>query len=142
MITPRRKVKREFKIFLILLLVGGAFLIFYKSGIIKSSLKKDEPIISNNTKEYYLRLEKLLSQSQNKNKQILLIGFTDNTGNPDKNIILSNDRAKSVKSILETEGIGNIKTKGFGATKSLNENITENQRKVNRRVEVWLSDND
>ncbi|MCP1996141.1 OmpA family protein [Flavobacterium sp. HSC-61S13] len=65
-------------------------------------------------------------------------GHTDNTGDPQKNIQLSKERAQAVLSYLVEHGItsSRLKSNGFGATKALFSNDTEEHKAQNRRVEL------
>lgn len=65
-------------------------------------------------------------------------GYTDNIGNPDKNIQLSQARAEAVKAYLMQQGIApvRIRTKGNGANNPIASNDTEEGRGQNRRIEV------
>ncbi|MBP1629192.1 MAG: outer membrane protein/peptidoglycan-associated protein [Bacteroidetes bacterium] len=77
-----------------------------------------------------------------KNPQIIIeiSGHTDNTGNPSSNMELSNKRAVSVKTYLETKGISSERliSKGYGQTKPIAENTTEEGRAKNRRTEFKI----
>lgn len=66
-------------------------------------------------------------------------GHTDNVGAPAANLKLSQDRAAAVKAYLVTTGgIGaaRLTTAGFGDTKPIAPNTTEDGRAQNRRVEL------
>ena len=65
-------------------------------------------------------------------------GHTDNTGKPDKNQILSQDRAASVKAYLVSKGVGEdrLATAGYGQDKPIADNKTVAGRALNRRVEM------
>ncbi len=65
-------------------------------------------------------------------------GFTDNSGDADKNIILSDDRAEAVKQYLVTKGIdaNNLLAIGFGAMYPKANNNTAAGKQQNRRVEI------
>lgn len=70
-------------------------------------------------------------------------GHTDNVGNSITNQKLSQLRAASVKEYLVLKGFPaeNIESEGFGETRPLPsalENATEEQRKLNRRVELLV----
>jgi outer membrane protein OmpA-like peptidoglycan-associated protein len=54
---------------------------------------------------------------------------------------LSVDRANSVKSYLVNAGVSasSFEVKGFGATQPLMKNDTEEDRAINRRVEVKVN---
>lgn len=69
---------------------------------------------------------------------VIIDGHTDDTGDPDYNMSLSKMRADSVKAALVEKGVaeGRIKTEGYGATKPLYPNDSEENRALNRRVEL------
>jgi outer membrane protein OmpA-like peptidoglycan-associated protein/Tol biopolymer transport system component len=78
-----------------------------------------------------------------KNNPLLSIevsGHTDNTGNKQKNIILSNNRAIAVKEYLITQGIEQkrLLAKGYGDTQPIADNKTEAGRTSNRRTEFKI----
>jgi OOP family OmpA-OmpF porin len=64
-------------------------------------------------------------------------GHTDNTGTTEHNLGLSQQRADAVKTQLIAMGIdaGRLTTKGFGDTKPLSDNNTQEGKANNRRVE-------
>ncbi len=67
-------------------------------------------------------------------------GHTDNVGNPKDNEALSNNRAFSVKAVLEELGISGkrITAKGFGQSQPIADNKTEEGRAKNRRTEFMI----
>ncbi len=69
--------------------------------------------------------------------KILLKGHTDNTGDPVKNVHLSEERVKTVKEYIINQGINpyRVSGKGFGGNQPIASNSTEETRKLNRRVE-------
>ena len=81
-------------------------------------------------------LAKLLIEKANYGLKIE--GHTDNTGNADKNQILSEKRAAAVKAYLVKRGVDDNKlsTAGFGQTKPIADNKTNVGRQKNRRVEM------
>lgn len=75
----------------------------------------------------------------NPEKNILLEGHTDDVGNEEYNVSLSERRAGSVKKALVDKGISEcrIKTKGHGSSRPLFLGSDE-QKAMNRRVEMRL----
>ena len=71
---------------------------------------------------------------------IKLNGYTDNQGNGKLNRELSENRVKEVKKYLSTHSIlaKRIQTEGFGSENALNKNLTDNERRANRRVELEI----
>lgn len=65
-------------------------------------------------------------------------GYTDNVGDDQKNQILSEQRAKSVMDFLVNEGcdVMALSTKGYGKSRPVATNETEDGRAKNRRVEL------
>ncbi len=78
--------------------------------------------------------------TENSTMEILLEGHTDNVGDFDANVQLSKDRVEEVKRYLATKNIApnRIQTKGYGPTRPISPNTTEESRKQNRRVEFTI----
>jgi OmpA-OmpF porin, OOP family len=76
----------------------------------------------------------------NPKMQIQLEGHTDNAGNPELNLKLSQQRVDAVKAYLVKKGIkkGRINTKAFGGSKPLRNEMTPEARALNRRVEMRI----
>jgi len=72
--------------------------------------------------------------------KIELNGHTDNQGDPHKDLILSQDRVDRIKSYLVSKKINarRISGKGFGGSKPVASNATEDGRALNRRVEFVI----
>jgi len=72
--------------------------------------------------------------------EIELSGHTDNQGDEDKNVLLSEQRVKSVKDYLVSKGIAasRIDGVGYGGKYPITSNATEQSRKLNRRVELKI----
>lgn len=83
-----------------------------------------------------------LSEALKADKQmkVLLTGHTDNVGSATFNMRLSLFRANMVREYLLSRGVppSRIETNGKGLTEPLNENKTEADRAVNRRVELQI----
>lgn len=84
------------------------------------------------------RLVKLMEQ--NPAMEIALGGHTDNVGSEESNLKLSTDRSKSVLDYLVSKGItaSRISSAGYGKSKPVAENETEEGRALNRRVEFTI----
>ncbi len=70
--------------------------------------------------------------------RLVLMGFSDSVGAKAKNNKLSKQRAKSVELALTSRGIPVLAVEGMGESLPIANNNTEDGRKRNRRVEVWL----
>ncbi|MBS1651100.1 MAG: OmpA family protein [Bacteroidetes bacterium] len=82
-------------------------------------------------------LAKLLVQHKD-DWQLKLSGHTDNQGDAEKNMLLSEKRAKSVKNYLVKKGAiaDKIIAEWFGQTQPIADNATPKGRQKNRRVEM------
>jgi outer membrane protein OmpA-like peptidoglycan-associated protein len=69
---------------------------------------------------------------------IQINGYTDNVGKAADNLLLSENRAKSVVNYLKSKGIDpkRLSYKGFGDTQPVSSNATEAGRAQNRRTEL------
>ena len=76
--------------------------------------------------------------NDNPSYRLTVDGHTDNTGKHDKNQILSENRAASVKAYLLSKGINEsrLTSTGFGQDKPIADNKTVAGRAQNRRVEM------
>jgi K(+)-stimulated pyrophosphate-energized sodium pump len=68
-------------------------------------------------------------------------GYTDNTGNADSNLKLSQDRANSVRAELERMGIAKdrLEAEGYGQEHPVASNDTEEGKAQNRRISVRVT---
>jgi outer membrane protein OmpA-like peptidoglycan-associated protein len=104
-----------------------ALYINFETG--KSDIKPEsQPIID--------QLSEMLKQ--NSTLKISIEGHTDNVGGENTNQPLSESRAKSVNNALISKGIevSRLKSKGWGQSKPIADNSTEEGRAKNRRVEI------
>ena len=78
---------------------------------------------------------------ENPNIKIAIHGHTDDRGNKADNMALSADRAFSVMEYLQTKGIASnrLAFKGFGPTKPIASNATDDGRAINRRTEFVIT---
>jgi outer membrane protein OmpA-like peptidoglycan-associated protein len=84
------------------------------------------------------RLVKLLKE--NPEMKIEISGHTNNLGPAEANRILSENRANEVKKYLVSQRISpdRIRTVGYGSSKPIGDNNTEEGRKLNQRVEFMI----
>ena len=76
--------------------------------------------------------------ASNRDANISVSGYTDNVGNPDSNMRLSQQRANAVKADLMNRGIatGRLSTQAYGEENPIADNATAEGRGMNRRVTV------
>lgn len=123
----------------------------YLDKIIKDTAVVSKPIVLNNVlfesgsylikEESYFELGKLFEMLyKNPSLKIEIRGHTDNVGDNEDNLILSENRAKAVKEYLELNGINTerISYKGFGETMPIDSNETKKGQKNNRRTEFII----
>jgi OOP family OmpA-OmpF porin len=87
----------------------------------------------------YPDLDKLIAYlKMNPEINLKIIGHTDNSGDRKFNMRLSEERAKQVAAYLTKNGVDKrrLSTKGYGDSKPLFTNDTEEHRTLNRRVEI------
>ncbi|AUI70117.1 OmpA family protein [Beggiatoa leptomitoformis] len=74
------------------------------------------------------------------NRQVLIEGHTDSSGNPETNLTLSQQRAETVKTALIKRGVAEnlLSSTGLGKENPIADNGTATGRKQNRRVEVTI----
>ncbi|MEZ4721715.1 MAG: OmpA family protein [Flavobacteriales bacterium] len=79
--------------------------------------------------------------NENSTIHIAIHGHTDNVGKDQTNLVLSADRAFSVKQYLESKGVNGsrIEYKGFGETVPFATNDTPEGRALNRRTEFLIT---
>jgi outer membrane protein OmpA-like peptidoglycan-associated protein len=84
------------------------------------------------------RLAKILTD--NLGLEIEIDGHTDNVGNDQSNLTLSQNRAKSVLNYLVSKDIkaARLSSNGFGKTKPVAGNDTDEGKQLNRRVEFVI----
>ncbi len=89
----------------------------------------------------FKELEELVDYLKRKaNEKIEIAGHTDNIGKDKENLVLSLQRANTIKQYLIKKGIKpeRLIAKGYGAAKPLDDNSTEAGRSKNRRTEVRI----
>lgn len=91
--------------------------------------------------EAYKVVDELVEYLKRKeDEKIEVGGHTDNVGKPEANMILSTNRANTVRAYLLTKGIApeRVTAKGYGMTIPIAENTTAEGRGLNRRTEVKI----
>jgi outer membrane protein OmpA-like peptidoglycan-associated protein/tetratricopeptide (TPR) repeat protein len=80
--------------------------------------------------------------SNNKSMKIQISGHTDSDGNDDHNLKLSDARAHAVVDYLVAKGIdaSRLTFKGFGETKPVAANDTPENKQLNRRTEIEITE--
>ncbi len=114
-------------------------------------IEKDEIIRLNNLffdfakfslrAESYPELKRLIDfLNSNPTMRIEIGGHTDSVGSDENNLLLSQNRANSVLDYLIQKGISaqRLTSKGYGETKPIADNQTDEGRQRNRRVEVKI----
>jgi outer membrane protein OmpA-like peptidoglycan-associated protein len=112
-------------------------------------IEKGKAIVLNNVyfeqssfimqKESYPELDKVVSMLKtNPQTKIEIGGHTDNIGDNRLNLALSENRAKVILNYLVSKGIDEDRLlyKGYGGSKPVAPNDTEDNKKKNRRVEI------
>lgn len=91
--------------------------------------------------ESYAVLDELVEYLKRKDDERIEVGgHTDNVGKPEANMLLSTNRANTVRAYLLMKGIApdRVEAKGYGMTMPIAENDTEEGRALNRRTEVKI----
>jgi phosphate transport system substrate-binding protein len=103
---------------------------------------KNTAVLDEKARQDIPRLARFLKSNNAKFKEVLLLGFTDNTGTFDGNRVVALNRATSFKAALVAEGIpaNQITVKAYGSLLPAGCNSTEAGKDRNRRVEVWLKE--
>jgi phosphate transport system substrate-binding protein len=85
------------------------------------------------------RITKVMKEPEFRDKHVALVGFSDNVGDDDRNLQLSQARVKAVQAALTKEGLPVGTTLALGSAVPVASNETPEGREKNRRVEVWLT---
>ncbi|MEO5891812.1 MAG: OmpA family protein [Ferruginibacter sp.] len=91
--------------------------------------------------EAYGVLDELVEYLKRKDDEKIEIGgHTDNVGKAEANMVLSTNRANTVRAYLLTKGIApeRVTSKGYGMTVPVADNDSDEGRQTNRRTEVKI----
>lgn len=89
-------------------------------------------------------LDRVVSMlSENPEVKIMIKGHTDNVGDPQLNLELSRERVNVVMDYIRSRGIkfNRLQGKGYGGNQPVAPNDTEENRRLNRRVEFTIIEN-
>jgi outer membrane protein OmpA-like peptidoglycan-associated protein len=93
------------------------------------------------TNTSHASLDKVVTiMNENPGLHVRVEGHTDNTGNADDKMTLSQNRGNAVKDYLVSKGIAEdrITVEGFGGTQPISDNSTSSGRKKNNRIEIRM----
>ena len=108
------------------------------TATLKINFQSNEAII---LKDSYEELDKFTEFLQeNTSYDVIISGYTDNSGDKEKNLQLSKDRAKAVMEALIKRGIKltRLTAIGMGSKNPIVDNDTPEGRAKNRRIEVEI----
>lgn len=79
--------------------------------------------------------------SQHPDRRVLIEGFTDSVGSDQANLTLSQRRSQAVAEALRARGVDptRVETRGYGEQYPVASNSSTSDRAMNRRVEVYIS---
>jgi len=100
----------------------------------KTKIKKESIPLLN-------KLSDVIKRCKDSVKTIVIEGYTDSSGDPKKNLILSEKRAEAVKDyLLKDQNISKslLKAVGYGSKNPIADNTTKEGRAKNRRIEFKI----
>jgi outer membrane protein OmpA-like peptidoglycan-associated protein len=79
--------------------------------------------------------------NQHPDRRVLIEGFTDSVGSDSANLTLSQRRSQAVAEALRAQGVDptRVATRGYGEAYPVASNSSTSDRAMNRRVEVYIS---
>jgi outer membrane protein OmpA-like peptidoglycan-associated protein len=79
--------------------------------------------------------------NQHPDRRVLIEGFTDSVGSDSANLTLSQRRSQAVAAALRAQGVdpARIDSRGYGEAYPVASNSSTSDRALNRRVEVYIS---
>jgi outer membrane protein OmpA-like peptidoglycan-associated protein len=115
--------------------VGESIRVVFDSGLLFST---NSATLNADSQRNIEKLSKILEHYADTN--VVIEGHTDSTGTEAANQTLSERRAESVSSLLRTYGVSErrLTAIGYGETRPVATNETEEGRRQNRRVEVLI----
>lgn len=118
--------------------IGEGIVVTFDSGLL---FDFDSDALRSTTKENLNRLSETLKKYEK--TDVIIFGHTDNTGQAEYNLKLSERRADSVESYLATKSVDTqrLQPEGMGESDPVATNDTEAGRQLNRRVELTIMAN-
>ena len=115
--------------------IGEGIVVTFDSGLL---FDFDSEALRSTTKTNLTRLAETLKKYDKTN--IIVFGHTDNIGDSNYNLKLSERRAKAVSNYLSMKSIPSqrLKPEGLGETDPVVDNSSDQGRQLNRRVEVTI----
>jgi len=79
--------------------------------------------------------------NEHPDRRVLIEGFTDSVGSDSANLTLSQRRSQAVANALRAQGVdpARVSTRGYGEAYPVASNSSTSDRALNRRVEVYIS---
>jgi phosphate transport system substrate-binding protein len=94
--------------------------------------------LDNKAKKDVYRLAKFMSENENKSKELVLVGFSNNQKNGLRGRLLSQLRLSTVRKALAELDIHANAMTGYGNLNAVANNDNQNDSQKNHRVEVWI----
>lgn len=104
--------------------------------------QKNSAALDEKARQDIPRVANFLKSDGAKFREVLLAGFTDNSGTFEGNRAVAFARAAAFKNALAAEGVpaGQIIVKSYGSLLPVGCNASEAGKEKNRRVEVWVKE--
>lgn len=117
---------------------GQAIKVTFESGILYATNSSTLNASAQNSLSSFAA-----SLQNNPDTDVEIYGYTDNTGNDNINIPLSEKRAESVYNFLLSKGVSGSRmmSQGMGSSNPIDTNSTAAGRAKNRRVEIYILPN-
>ena len=94
--------------------------------------------LDDRTQDDLARLQRFISAAGLASRDLLVLGFADQSGGYDSNLLLSRERARTIANALAERGLDVKEVIGFGEEAPISCNDDPAGRAKNRRVEIWL----
>ncbi len=85
-----------------------------------------------------LRLKAFLGEPRNRSRELLILGFSNRLGSASSEELVASTMVKKTADKMREEGISPALIRGLGAISLVSEDLTEEGKARNRRVEIWI----